>query len=109
VTPPSTSVAWRADASGRPLVVVAGDLDEAGAVQVRAAADEAAEQVGLAAGALVLDISDVFFMDSTGLGMLIGLRNSLAGRNAQLVLRGDSEWVWRVLRLTSLDGTFPRE
>ena len=54
---------------------------------------------------LVLDLSEVEFMDSSGLGALISALRSLQGRG-EIVLCGCHESVLSLLRLTSLDRVF---
>jgi anti-sigma B factor antagonist len=55
---------------------------------------------------VVLDLSQVTFMDSTGLGALIAIRNASGAAKDTLVLANPSEQVQRVLELTKLDTVF---
>lgn len=52
---------------------------------------------------LVLDLSDVAFVDSTGLGLLISRHNELATAGGWLRLVNPQPTVRRVLRMTMLD------
>jgi anti-anti-sigma factor len=52
---------------------------------------------------LVLDLSGLDFMDSTGLRLLIGADARARGAGRRLVLIQGNEMVQRVLRLTRLD------
>ncbi len=52
---------------------------------------------------MVLDLSNVEFVDSTALSAFIAAKSRLAVKGRTLVLCGDSKGVSGVLRLTSLD------
>lgn len=85
------------------VVTAAGELDLAVADQLR---DCLVEAIGTDPRHLVIDFSDVTFVDSTILGVLVGARSRL-GRNSdrlQLVVSNPS--VIRLLRLTGLDQVF---
>jgi anti-sigma B factor antagonist len=51
---------------------------------------------------LVIDLSEVAFLDSTGLGVLIGLLHRLRSRDGSLALAGANERVYKVFRTTQL-------
>ncbi|MEL6765751.1 MAG: STAS domain-containing protein [Pseudomonadota bacterium] len=55
--------------------------------------------------ALVLDLSHVEFMDSSGLGALVGVRKRL-GWSAKIVLAGVRSPVYRVFELAKMTGVF---
>jgi len=56
---------------------------------------------------VIVDLSEVPFVDSTGIGVLVGAlkRSREAGGSLQLVVTSDG--VRKVLRITSLDQVFP--
>lgn len=56
--------------------------------------------------ALVVDLSLVSFLDSTGLGALIQLRNQANQAGKRLALRGITAPVTKILALTKLDELF---
>jgi anti-sigma B factor antagonist len=58
---------------------------------------------------LVLDLSDVSFLDSTGLSTLWTLRQRLRDNGCAFILGAPSEPVQRVLRLTKLHKVFQVE
>ncbi|MFJ9808959.1 STAS domain-containing protein [Streptomyces sp. NPDC101158] len=65
---------------------------------------EAATRVTPPAGApLCLDMSEVTFMDSSGLNFLLILRRRLAEHGSRLVLSGIQQGPMRVLTLTGAD------
>ncbi|GAA2263096.1 hypothetical protein GCM10010430_54490 [Kitasatospora cystarginea] len=51
---------------------------------------------------MVLDLSEVTFMDCAGLGALVRARNQADRCGARLVLRGAGRCVVRLLKLTGL-------
>lgn len=76
---------------------VAGDLDQTTADRF----DEAVRSVIVGTGPLVLDLSRVRFLDSSGVRSLVKLGLPMQGR--ALVLREPSTPVMRVLQMTRLD------
>jgi anti-anti-sigma factor len=48
----------------------------------------------------------VSFLDSTGIGALVQIRNAARARNKQLVLTRPSRQVSRVLEMTGLESVF---
>ena len=76
---------------------VAGELDRMTSDRF----DEAAQSVIVGTGPLVLDLSRVRFLDSSGVRSLVKLGLSMRGR--ALVLREPSDPVMRVLVMTRLD------
>ncbi|WP_329240347.1 STAS domain-containing protein [Actinoallomurus sp. NBC_01490] len=51
---------------------------------------------------LVIDLSGVVFLDSTGLGVLIGALHRLRSRDGSLALAGASDRVYKVFHTTQL-------
>ena len=81
-------------------VVLAGELDPATAPNLRDAvgdlvADPDVERV-------VLDLSGLTFLDSSGLRVFVTAREELRERGAELVLRGPSANTQRLLDITGL-------
>ena len=56
---------------------------------------------------VVLDTSDVTFLDSTGLGVLVDGRRRLRAHDGSLALVSGQERIERLLRLTGLARLFP--
>ena len=56
---------------------------------------------------VVIDTSDVTFLDSTGLGVLVGGLKRLRAHDGSLALAGGQERIVRLLRLTGLTRFFP--
>lgn len=85
-------------------VVVSGDLDADHAYDAYIAAVTEAEA---GANTVVVDVSGVGFIDSTGLGMLVRTRDDLINLyESKLVLRNPSPNVGRLLDLTALRAEF---
>ena len=88
------------------LVEVSGEIDLHTAPALRAALDSVVAEAAAASpgGADVLvDLSGVGFMDSTGLGELVGAHKALGRAGGRLHLVVTSDRVARLLSLTGLD------
>jgi anti-sigma B factor antagonist len=57
-------------------------------------------------GSLVLDLSDLEYMDSTTLGVLVGALHRMKSQNRELVLVHPRERIASLLRVASLDSLF---
>lgn len=90
------------NSDGDHLVEMSGELDLASADEFLAAVDEAAG----AASVLLLDLGAVSFMDSTGLGALIKVRNRVVDRGGEVRITATSGAVDRVLDLTGMAEVF---
>ncbi len=55
---------------------------------------------------VLMDLGDVTAIDAAGVGRLVGLRQTLAGRGTRLTISTASARVRRVLHLTRLDAIF---
>jgi anti-sigma B factor antagonist len=92
------------DGGSTPVVRVSGDMDADSAYDVYLAVVEQCERGG---GSVVLDLADVGFMDSVGLGMLIRSRDDVQNRpGARLQLRNLGPRVQRLLQITALTTAF---
>jgi anti-sigma B factor antagonist len=80
------------------FTTVAGSLDLDGAAELKRVLTDFREG---GANRFVLDLSRVRFIDSTGLGVLIGLNRQLRGRGA-LVITAPSPAVTRLLQVTGV-------
>ena len=86
------------------LVVTVSErrIDASVAMQFKSALQEA---VGDLEGPVVLDLSRVEFLDSSGLGAVVGSMKFL-GRERRLFLAGLTQTVEKVFRITRMDKVF---
>lgn len=89
---------------GSTLLAVSGEVDMASTPQFRDAGLTALRDP--TCHELVVDLLDVSFIDSTGLGTLIALRNQARDADKSLVLADPSAHVTRLLELTRLSDAF---
>lgn len=85
------------------VLAFGGDIDVASAVTVRDALDRV-----IAAGhhTIVLDLSEVRFLDSTGLGVMVGRLKAVRDLGGDMHLVCTSPRITRVLSITGLDEVF---
>ena len=94
----------QSDLDGRPVLGVKGEIDLASAqALVEAAEAFAAANPG---EPVRIDLSDTTFMDSTGLGALINIRNGALERGGELEVTGRSRAVERAFELAGLTDVF---
>lgn len=92
----------RPDATGAWVVTLLGELDLAAVPGFRSATQEA---LGDGWIEMVIDLESVSFVDSAGLGALVGLRRRLNERDGSLVLR-TNDHVVRTLTASGLGSLF---
>jgi anti-anti-sigma factor len=86
-------------------VVASGELDMAAAFQLESGLDPLLED--RAVEAVQLDLSEVGFVDSAGLGALLALRERAQDRGIALRISRASDPVRRLLDLTGLGDALP--
>jgi anti-sigma B factor antagonist len=85
-----------------PVVEVSGEVDVYAAPELRDRLTEI-----LADGrSVVVDLTEVGFLDSTGLGALVSARTAAAERGASLPLVCTHERILKLFAITGLDGVF---
>ncbi|MEP7020160.1 MAG: STAS domain-containing protein [Pseudonocardiales bacterium] len=85
-------------------VTVVGDIDLGCADDVATLGTLSLDDPSLRS--LTLDLAAVTFMDSTGIGALVRIRNTALQVSKPLTLRDPSEPVTKVLKITGLDNVF---
>ncbi len=90
-------------ADGWTVLHVAGEIDVLSAPVLRSRLDD---QIRAGNNRLVIDLSEVRFMDSMGLGVLVGRLKFVRIHRGTIVLAGPSERVRRVFDITGLDKVF---
>lgn len=78
-----------------------GELDHHTAAEMRAEIDNAIELN--MPELLVLDFSGVSFMDSSGIGLVMGRYRNLVRRGAKLHISGASPQIYKVMKLAGLE------
>lgn len=85
------------------IVHVGGEIDVYTAPALRRELDE---QIQNGCKQLVVDLGNVTFMDSTGLGVLVGRLKLIRAQGGTMRIRGASERVVKVFTITGLDRVF---
>lgn len=85
---------------GMPVIRVAGELDLSNVSEVRAVV---AEQCERKPPALVFDLSDLSYMDSSGLGVLVGAKRRLAATEGEVLIITQQNSALKALSLSGLD------
>lgn len=80
---------------------LSGELDHHTAARMREQVDRAVE--GSAAELLRLDFSGITFMDSSGIGLVMGRYRMMLARGGRLLVVGVSDRLLRVMKLAGLE------
>lgn len=86
------------------VVRLIGELDVASAYDVRALSAKALDRPGLTN--LILDLSELKFIDSSGLGALIALRETASEKGVEVTVRETPASVQRILDITGVGQLF---
>ena len=86
------------------IVTLAGEVDLYTAPALRTRLLEAAESD---CGAIIVDMSGVDFIDSSGLGVLVSVLKRVREQDSTMTIVSDREIVLKVFRITGLDRVFP--
>lgn len=81
-------------------VQLEGELDHYCAERIRAALDALIEAPEVRR--LVIDLSGLTFMDSSGIGVIIGRYRTLSRRNGSVAVRGASPQIDRIFKMSGL-------
>lgn len=93
----------RSDHDGSVLVHIEGEIDLSTAPQFERELMESANN----GAPLIVDLCDVEFMDSTGIGVLVRTSKKLTEQNAAMSLVCAKGPVRKVLEVSGLDGVIP--
>lgn len=86
--------------TGAVTVVIAGELDHCTASQIRCRLDEILEDESVSS--LCLDLENLTFMDSSGIGVLLGRLRLLQQRGGALTVKNMQPPIEKLFRLTGL-------
>jgi anti-sigma B factor antagonist len=89
--------------SDRVVLEIGGEVDVYTAPQVR---ERLVEVVGAGDTRVVVDLARVDFLDSTGLGVLVGAHRRLRAAGGSLTLVCSHERLLKIFRITGLDTVF---
>jgi anti-sigma B factor antagonist len=90
-------------AGGFPVVAVHGEIDVYSAPALK---DAVTDLLGPDHPAVIVDLTDVGFLDSTGLGALVAARTSATDAQVRLLVVSDRDRILKLFRITGLDGVF---
>ncbi len=92
---------------GKTLYVgLSGELDESSAVYVRSKLDSVIEATNMKK--LVIEMSELTFMDSTGIGVLLGRYKKLCAHGIPVYLANPTPVIDKLLKLSGLYGIMPK-
>ena len=80
---------------------LSGELDHHTAKEMRECIDSAVE-INMPT-LLIIDFSDVTFMDSSGIGLVMGRYRILAKTGAELHISGAGEHIYKVMKLAGIE------
>ena len=83
-----------------------GELDEHTAEYTRINLESAMSSVTVAQ--IVIDLANLKFMDSTGIGVLIGRYKKMKDRNVPIYISNPSSQAERIFRMTGLYSLMPK-
>ena len=86
------------------VVTLTGEVDVYTAPTLRARLIEAADSDS---SAIVVDMSGVDFIDSSGLGVLVSILKRVREQGSTMSIVSDREVILKVFRITGLDRVFP--
>lgn len=78
-----------------------GEIDHHSAAELRNAIDTAINEN--APETLVLDFKDISFMDSSGIGLVMGRYRILSGTGAQIHITNMSPQIYKVMKLAGME------
>jgi stage II sporulation protein AA (anti-sigma F factor antagonist) len=87
-------------------ISLSGELDEKTAEYTRIAMEKCMETAHVAR--IVIDLADLRFMDSTGIGVLIGRYKKMKDRGVPIYITNPSSQAERIFKMTGLYQIMPK-
>lgn len=87
-------------------ILLCGELDENSAIHARDKMDELF--TGNNFSQIIIDLSELEFMDSTGIGVLIGRYNKMKSRNIPIFICNPSKQAEKIFKMTGLYEIMPK-
>lgn len=95
-------MSFRIETNNRQVVVyLSGEIDHHASLSIRKDIDYAVRECD--ALFLILDFSDVTFMDSSGIGLVMGRYRLMRESGGQLVIRDPKPNIKKVMKLSGVD------
>lgn len=91
------------ETDGHTVVVVGGEIDVYTAPKLR---DKITELVGQGHHSLIIDMENVDFIDSTGLGVLVGGLKKVRAQDGTLALVCNQDRLLKIFKITGLAKVF---
>lgn len=85
----------------RTIAVLSGELDHHNAKSIRSEIDFALRE--RQPEELILDFADVSFMDSSGIGLVMGRYKLMQELNGKIIVRNPPKHIRKVMRLSGID------
>ena len=101
--PPEFAITEQASHAGHHVIAARGEIDLFTAPELKQVLTEAIES---GQHRLVIDLSDVSFLDSTALGVLIGAVKRLRSRGGALAIVNTEASIAKTFEITGLDQIF---
>lgn len=96
----------RKEGATPPLLALSGEMDLRAAAELREALLKALAD---GEGRVVLDMSELTFIDSTTISVLIMARKRADAAGGEVTVRGVPDRVQRIFTITGIDSLFPRD
>ncbi len=87
-------------------VILSGELDEHSAYKTRINLDEIFSKPNF--NQVIIDLSELDFMDSTGIGVLVGRYKKLKEKNIPIFICNPSTHAERIFKMTGLYDIMPK-
>ncbi len=87
-------------------VILSGELDEHSAYQTRISLDEIFSKPNF--NQVIIDLSELDFMDSTGIGVLVGRYKKLKDKSIPIFICNPSSHAERIFKMTGLYDIMPK-
>jgi anti-anti-sigma factor len=94
---------WTEDWEGTPVIRAEGEIDLSSVDEFRSAASTV---VRLKPSAVIFDLRDVSYIDSSGLGVLVATRRHLGSDGSGVTVVTGQDAVLQTLHITGLDRVF---
>ena len=87
-------------------IILSGELDEHSAQNVRISLDELFDESQF--NQVIIDLSELDFMDSTGIGVLLGRYKKLKAKNTPIFICNPSSHAEKIFKMTGLYEVMPK-